>query len=775
MFMKNVFKLVCGYRLTCLLLLHPSMSTGEEANTPRVGELAEVIVTAQRREESLQTVPVAVTALTADQLERRQVVDVKAVATAAPGLTIQSFVSDTQSIAIGIRGIAAQNTFLGQDPPVGLYLDGVYIARAAGNNLALVDMERVEVLRGPQGTLFGRNTVGGALNITSKKPENKLEASLDAEVGNYATRNVTAILNVPIAGDVLAARLVYAHREHSGFGRSSVTGGDLSDEDLDYVRGSLRVAPSDAWNLIVSYDWAQQNGNAQLSKLLYFSPTATLPGAPLPLNNLIPIVNGHPTDQLSNYEGGDLYTNNAEYVPRTHFDNRGVTASLTATLGPATVKSITAYRKLFEDLPQDVDATPYPFLEVTQQPVRDHTFSEELQVFGDSFDRRLSWIGGLYYFNEGGLELATVRALYPLAAPGMNPADGSNQEIADNSSYAGFAQVGYKLLPKLRLTAGVRYTHDERSMIYSSYNTDTVTGIPTCALPVPPAAVLPGYDPSLPGYAGCASRTPRANFHSWPWTAGLDYNVTDDVLVYTKVSRGFRSGGFPNAGSTDAGGYAPFAQETLTNYEVGEKADLFDRRFRVNVSAFYADYDNIQTTVQVNGLAGPFNTVQNLGTGQLYGGEIELTALLGDLELSASMGVADTLYTKGPVSGLSFQFAPKTTVGAGADYPLRLPLGTLDLHADYSWRSAMFYQIPPAFDPVIAAATVQKGYGLLNSQISFELQSVPLTISIWGRNLTDEKYISSSLSPSQGALGIVAGFPGDPRTFGVSLRYEFSR
>jgi iron complex outermembrane receptor protein len=365
--------------------------------------------------------------------------------------------------------------------------------------------------------------------------------------------------------------------------------------------------------------------------------------------------------------------------------------------------------------------------------------------------------------------------LYPLAAPGTNPADGSNQEKADNSSYAGFAQVTYKILPKLRLTAGVRYTRDKRSMVYSSYNTDTVTGQQTCALPQPPAAVLPNYNGALPGYPGCMSSTPQATFHSWPWTVGLDYKVMDDVMVYTKVSRGFRSGGFPNAGSTDAAGYAPFAQETLTNYEIGEKADLFDRRFRANVAAFYADYANIQTTVQVNGLAGPFNTVQNLGTGQLYGGELELTGLLGDLELNASLGLAETLYTKGPVRGLPFQFAPKTTYGLGADYPLQLPFGKLALHADYSWRSAMYYQIPPAFDPLIAAATVQKGYGLFDARISLQLRSIPLTIGVWGRNLTDEHYISSSLSPSQGALGIVAGFPGDPRTYGVSLSYQFSK
>jgi iron complex outermembrane receptor protein len=261
---------------------------------------------------------------------------------------------DPTDIVIGIRGLSETIPQMVVDPAVGIYVDGVYVARSAGSNVDLIDMERVEVLRGPQGTLFGRNTIGGAFNITTNKPTDKLEGSVEVTGGDYDTRGATAVLNLPIIGNQLDARLVYQHFQHGDYEHSSVVGG-LNSLKQDYLRGSLKWQINDTWQTLLFADYVDFRGDSNFSKFAYFDPTS-------PLNAVIAALNGHPGDLITNYVGGNFYGNAAGINPQFFTKTYNGTATVSGDLDFMAVKSITAYRHVERDSPIDLDGTPYPLL-----------------------------------------------------------------------------------------------------------------------------------------------------------------------------------------------------------------------------------------------------------------------------------------------------------------------------------------------------------------------------------------------------------------------------
>jgi len=357
--------------------------------------LEDIVVTATRREESLQSVPIAVTALTAEALQTRQIVDVKAIERSAPNVQISAAAADNSSAKISIRGPIATDTLITIDPSVGIYLDGVYIARSPGANLEFLDLERVEVLRGPQGTLFGRNTIGGALNIVTRKPSDRLEGFGGFDVGNYSAFKAYGALNVPI-NDKAAFRLSASHNEHGGYARSTVTGAEIQSLNSEFVRAQLRLRPTDAIEVLLAGDYnkstegpqwvtivhAYANGNATVQRLS--NGTATLDQFVDPFARRI------------------ATTSDSTITTRT----RGVSGTVTADVGALTLKSITSYRDLHQvGGPVDLDSTPFviqfsrfKFMDVNQ-------FSQEVQLFGKVLDDKLDFIVGAYYFREHGTDL----------------------------------------------------------------------------------------------------------------------------------------------------------------------------------------------------------------------------------------------------------------------------------------------------------------------------------------------------------------------------------
>lgn len=712
-------------------------------------QLEEVVVTAQRREQALQNVPIAVTAITASQLEQRQINDVRVLTNTVPNVFFGSTLSDPSELRLGIRGLSTPSSQLVSDVAVGVYVNGVYLPRTSGANVAMIDMERVEVLRGPQGTLFGRNTIGGALNITTKRPTDQFEGSATVEIGNYDTRNFTGLINVPIVEDKFAARLVYSHVEHSGYGRSA-TISDLNDLYQDYLRGSLMVRFSPRWNLLVTADIYEARANGQLVKLGYVNPAA-------PTNAGVPAANGNPTDRLENYIGGDFYVSGQQFNDKVKIQHRSLSSVLTGDLGWATVKSITSYREEDADRPIDFDGTPYTVSEIPRQPLVTDNWSQELQAFGDTLDGRLEWIAGLYYFSEEGNQRTDISVALPARVVSIVDYD------AKNTSAAAFAQLTYAITPTFRATAGVRYTKDTRAVVYHDRRANPLTGQETCILPI---------EIRDPGTLCSASGKIKQDYV--PFVVGLDWKPTPNALIYVKYSEGFRSGGFPQQAAN-----LPFLTflepEKVKSPEAGVKVDLLNRRLRVNAAVFYGEYKNIQTRVTtVHPITGAALGIQaNAGDGRIQGGELEVEALIGALRVNASLGVVDGKYKRGPFVGTPFTNMSNTTYSLAAHYPIELSAGTLTLNADYGWRSRIWHNPPvPGAPQALNDALKGSGYGLLNARASFEFATLPLTVSVWGRNLLDKEYriLTQNLVASTGIIPI---YPGDPRTYGLSMSYNF--
>ncbi|MFC5549173.1 TonB-dependent receptor [Massilia aerilata] len=727
--------------------------SGTQVETDAAPAVPKVIVTSQRREQALQEVPAAVTAIDAKELSRRQIGDIKALSANAPSLLISDTPVGKNNMIIGMRGIAPTSISSNNDPTVGIYVNGVYYARTAGANAAMVDMDAVEVIRGPQGTLFGRNTIGGALNMTTRAPQQAFEGSLTAGVGNFDQRALTGILNLPL-GKATALRLVADGLRHEGYGRSAPLGEQLGDEDRRYFRASLRSRPLRDLLVDLTYDKFSSDAASQVWIVNYFDPA-------IAARTLAPV---------AQYVQDGGYTSQAGFNPRNTTDVSNSTATLRWNTGPATLKSISAYRHLSTVSGYDLDATPVFVNQLQRYAVSGHQFTQELQVYGNAMEDRLDWIAGAYYFSEGLRDSSLVTT-----PSGANTLGRLNAFDSRQTSASVFGQLSYAVLPQLRATAGARLVRDEREVDYSTpryllQSGTMLAGNAGCAL------AAAGLD-----QGGCHYVPPALHARYTPWTLGLDYKLGSDTLVYGKVSRGFRSGGFQPGGATSAFGYAPFDKEQVMSYEAGSKMELLEHRLRLNLAAYLAKYKDIQqiTPQFPPGSTTTISSVMNAGDATVKGLELDAVLRLADLSLSAGIGLTDPEFDNGPFKGLTFVTTAKTTAAVGADYPLVTPLGQLDLHLDYNWRSKVAYFQPVntntlPFQALTAgqvASNTQPAFGLLNAMATLKLAGDRTRVSLWAKNLAGKYYWARSNS------FYIQGYnnqtPGDPRTFGIKLELRF--
>jgi iron complex outermembrane receptor protein len=729
------------------------------SNPPSQG-LEEIVVTAQRRSERLQDVPVAVTAFSSEQLERQNITDVHSLAGLSPSLYIEKQNLDSSGTSISMRGLSSLTQTILQDPGIGFYVNGAYLPRTVGTNVAFIDVADVEVLRGPQGTLFGRNTIGGALTIATQQPTDRFEGYVEAGFGNYNEKNFTGVLNVPLVSDRLDARLVAAHLEHSGYQHDRFLNIDQSPDDSTYFRLSLKGQISDDWSLLVVGDWLRDNIGSQGDKIINLTPgsrTATYPGKLDPPS---------PYGSLFNYIGGDLYTNDANFYPQNVVKVSGVSAALTGDLGFATFKDIIAYRHVNVGRAQDTDGTPYDIIKNDLNPVKSDSYSEEAQLLGKSFDNRLEWIGGLYYFHEMGLDglQTTVMPLdHPLPTVQPSHLIANNFNSGRNISYAAFGQMTYAILPNLRLTGGVRYTYDERYAQEDSSATDVIHKIVLCTLPVG-IRITPTQ---------CVSPQLGARYHYFPWTVKLAYKPTNEINIYASHAESFRSGGFPQAGGTNVRSYIPFGPEHTSTEEIGAKIDWWSHHLRTDLALYHTQYDDIQlNTFALTSTGAPYNVVGNFGKGRIDGIEFEQGALLGDLRLNGTYGFLNARFVEGPYRGRPYLIVPNQTASLSADYPVEVSFGTVTFHADYEWKTRVQYQYNSPQASRGAALDGQQPYEIVNLMASLDLGSIPLTIRFWVKNLTDKRYVVW-VSDQSASLGGEYAVPGDPKTFGVTFRYRF--
>ncbi len=699
--------------------------------------LGEIVVTARKREESLQLVPVSVTAISAANLEAKSLTTLRDVGQFTPNFSFSSHGQGGSSAGlIYIRGIGQSDPHLTNEPGVGIYLDGVYFGRMQGLDLDMMDLERIEILRGPQGTLFGKNTIGGAVNIVSAKPSNDFAARAQITTGRYDRIDATASVNLPVVEDRLAVRLSGSTRNRDGFGER-MNGEDMGDVDSLSGRASILITPNENLELLAAIDGSRIREKGPVRKLL-----ATSQPFAIGLMNMFidpPYDDRWLTDSdFTNYSTGGNASKS---------DLWGASFTATWKIGDYSVKSITAYRNNKSYYDVDADGSPIDIIDEDARGKQDQ-FSQEFQVNGVSFDDRLTWVAGVYYFTEDGKVNMTDVVLLPLYyAIGMELNFNTNLHI-DNKSYAAYAQGTYAVTDQLNLTAGLRYTYEKK---YGDvYRFRPLTG----------EVLIP-------------FTSDKENWEAFSPRVGLEYRWNDDIMTYVSAAHGFKSGGF-NGRADAADGFTSYDPEKVWTFEAGWRSDLLEKKLRFNATVYLSKYRDIQfTVIKGNENAQPTSQVDNAGKATIKGAEIELVAVpVQGLTLNAALGLTDAEYTQvDPGSDITtsshFVKTPKWTATVGGQYVMPISNSfELISQLDYAYKSKIYHD--SANSPLI----VQKGYGLLNGRLTFQPAEGPWSVAVFGTNLTNKHYIQAG-TDFLNALGFAEVQYARPREWGASFEYRF--
>jgi len=740
---KQLSMAVHGVLALSLLSAAPAMAQDAAAAAPATEKqdaatMDTITVTARKREETLQDVPVAVTAFTATALDKLNVRDLGDLDAQVPNLTIYAARGSTSTATAYIRGVGQADPLWGVDPGVGIYLDDVYIARPQGALLDVFDVERIEVLRGPQGTLYGKNTIGGAIKYVSRELPKTLDGFASLTVGNYGELDAKAAIGGPIGGEDsgLRARLSVASMNHDGFGKNLTNDQPVSDKEINAARFQLGAYVSDNLDIQFAVDWLADKSGVRGAKLLAPNPLA--PAYP-PLDDRYDIRSGMPNVNDTTMKGASATVN-----WRAN-DNWSF-------------KYVIAKRESDTETNIDFDETPLPLVDVLAF-YNDQQVSNELQANYDAGGRARG-VMGLYFFDgeAGGQVLNHFEN--PFLAPSLtNPLYGDTQGKVLTKSFAAYADWTFDLTDRLKLDVGARYTdEDKHAIALNRFYTDG------------------SYTTS---WGTAANFDKTVNFKNVSPKVSLDYQVTPDIMVYGLASRGFKSGGYNIRANTTAipRSGEPFQDESVDSYEIGAKMGLFDQKLFLNLAAFHNLYKDIQLSVFTSytlpdGSQSFFGDFTNAGKGTIDGLEVEYQwlptthwSVNGNLAwldakydtfMSAGVNVADTQ---------KFTNAPKFSGALNVEYHTDLANGgNLSARVGYSYQSEVW----PTTDlsPVIK----QDGYGLLGAGVIWKLNNA-WSFSLQGSNLTDKEYRTTGYNiPS---YGVLTGFYGPPRQYSLTARYDF--
>lgn len=725
-------------------------------------QIEEVVVTARRRKENIQEVPLAVTAFQGRDLEARDVSDITQFGDLAPNVTLKptaSLSGSSNASAFFVRGIGQTDFAITTDPGVGTYVDGVYIARSIGGVLDTLDVESIEVLRGPQGTLFGRNTIGGAINIRTRRPGD--EYSLDARftIGSRQRRDISAAVNFPIS-EKLKARLSLLSRNQDGYVRRLVAfddGGQLlatggkdnanvlddrqGNKNNDTIRATVEYQMTERVNLLLTADSTTIDEQSAASTSAISSAGLVGPTAMAPLNvpGLGLVSPGDPR-----FITDDIDTTYATGQNGTILDIWGVSLLATVDLDMFEVKSITAYRSTKGAFNRDGDGTPFSLSQQTRD-IDYEQISQELQVNGSSFDDRLDWTLGVYYFEENAKDKVFV-SLGNLFGPGPS-IDIDN--VIDNTSLAVFGQGTYRVTDKLSVTGGLRWTRDEKT--YDTFQ----------AIPIIDLVVVDGVKTN--------------NFKAVTGRLGVEYKVSEDHLLYASASKGFKSGGFTPRYVAPVAAPLSFNPETVWSYEVGSKWKGFDNRARLNVAAFYSKYKDIQL-VLFDDFGAPIN--QNAGDATIWGIEAEGIFIFNEFfKISSTAGYIDAGFDNVIPPGGASPFQPVTVNSKFPNTPefqsSVSPEFTVPVDSDYLLRGRIDWIFSSSVNQTFEndPELFQKSYHMFDASVVLEDENNDWSLTFGVHNLTDKRIIIG------GGIGRVPGF-GDknynaPREWYLTVRKGF--
>lgn len=695
-------------------------------------KLEEILVTAQKRESSIQETPLALTALSGDDLAERQVTDFERL---APSLPSVNFARNVGFARIAIRGLGFDSTQAGQEGRVAFHQDGVYVSRPSAQLSGFFDINRIEVVRGPQGTLYGRNATAGAVNVITNDPGDTFGGSAKVTVGNYSLLQTEGALTGPV-NDAISARLAFVTTDHSGYGYNSTTRQEIDNEHSYSVRGKVKVEPSSTFNLLLSAEYSHQDDNNFVYRYLGAGKPTVVPTG-LAIGGTVP----------SNRR--DSFANNPQLNER-RFSALNATANWDVGFG--TLTSVTGYRDSDTHLLSDADGTSAPIARAQINEVA-HQLSEELRFAGDI--GTVSYLFGGYYFREevwGQSNFSPVRSPVPaLAGAQVQGLDYVGD--LDTKAYAAFGQLDWRPLPGLTLSAGLRYSYEERAI-------DQV-GLADLTTP---------YNPDAP-YHHNLLQNDDTDFDSFTPRFSIDYQATDDILIYLTYAKGFKSGGFSLTAFSP-----PLRPETLTDYEGGIKTEWLEGKLRVNLAAFYYDYTDLQVSRLLGNQAQPVNAA----SAEVKGVEGEFIIIpVEGLEISGNGAWLDAEFTtfvtveparvelgQQQLAGNRLPQAPRYTANLAAQYTKPIGKGELAGRVEGAWAGHVY------FSPFNRPETSQASYGKYNASMTWNDDS-GWSASLFIRNITNKLTLSTG-QVSLGFLGYpIMGALDPPRTYGGSVSYRF--
>ncbi|MDO8901432.1 MAG: TonB-dependent receptor [Phenylobacterium sp.] len=713
-----------------------------QAPAQGVSVVEELVVTARRREETLKDVPVAVTAVTAERLEATGAADITRLQQSTPNLTVQVARGSNSTLISFIRGVGQQDPLWGFEPGVGLYVDDVYIARPQGAVLDIFDIERLEVLRGPQGTLYGRNTIGGAIKYVTAKIDGEPEMRFKGQLGSYNQRDFIGSAKGMVS-DNLGVGLTWASFDRDGYGTNLTTGAEHYNKDVSAARATVEFSPTPDLFFRLAGDIVTDRSNPRHGHRE--TAAFNIANQPIPGGEVLP----------------NVYDTRAGAGDKNRVDSRGVSLlGEWAASESLTFKSISAYRTGETAGEIDFDTLPAPYLDIPAR-YNDHQFTQELQLLysGD----RVQAVGGLFYLNAtaaGAFDTVLSQAALTIATAGH----------VDTESWSAFADVSFDLTEALTLSVGGRYTRDEKTGVVYRQN---FTGI---------RSPLFGNPLATPGLVR-SNFTSTDTYEKFTPRVSASYDFGSELTGYASYSQGFKSGGFDMRADailtpTSRDGYAP---ETVDSYEAGLKGYFFDRRLSLNTAVFYAQYQDQQVTLQTPVGASIASQVLNVGESHMSGVEVEGVAYLTP-ELSANFALGyikaefDEYRALNPLTGQIedfadsrvFQNTPEWTGAFSLTYRRDMgDKGKISFIPSASYRSSFsMFEIPSRLD--------QGAYWLYDASLMWTSADDRYRVGLHGKNLGEETYrIGGYNFPGGLFANSVTAYYGPPRTVTLSLEAKF--
>ncbi len=727
-------------------LLAP-IAHAQESNAEKQGEeattLSGVTVTARKREETLQEVPVAVTAFTADALDQLNVEDLSDLDALVPNLTIYAARGSSSTITAYIRGVGQSDPLWGVDPGVGIYMDDVYIARPQGALLDVFDVERVEVLRGPQGTLYGKNTIGGAIKYISRGLSVDPDGQASITVGNYNQLDVRAAASGSVGDGALRGRIAVASLNRDGYGENLTNDQPVSDKEILAARGQLGAYVNDALDIQFAFDWMDDQSGVRGAKML--APNRFAPGF-APLDDRYDIRSGMPNVNDTEMKGISTTVNwrvNDDWA----------------------VKYILAKRESDTQTNIDFDTLPNKVADV-KAFYSDEQVSNELQVNYDGGGRSRGVVG-LYFFDgqAGGQVLNNF----------FNASFGDTQGTIYTDQWALYADWTFDLTEKLKLDVGARYTDERKHAVVLNrcYTDATFSTLAVRCAANNPTPIAANFDK-------------RIDFQNTSPKVSLDYQITPEIMIYGLASRGFKSGGYNIRAQATAvpRSAEPFDDESVDSYEIGSKMAFLDQTLFLNLAAFHNKYEDIQlsvfTSYDSNGDGvndAFFGDFTNAGSGTVEGVEVEYQWLpTPHWLISGNFAWLDAKYDEFIYAGVNIadeqEFTNAPEFSGALNVEFRTPLsggGEISARVGYSYQ-----------DDVVATTEIvrtgalpitQDGYGLVNAGVIWRLDDA-WSFSLQGTNLADKEYRTTGYNLNA-ALGVLTGFYGAPRQYSLAVRYDF--